>query len=126
MDKDYKIYLKHIFDSIILIEKYTENILFEEFEKDRKTIDAVIRNFEIIGEASKNISDEIKKNYPHIPWKSMKGLGNILIHEYFGVDISAVWENIKHELPNLKKQIKSILEDNKKMKSKKTNKKIFL
>ena len=61
MDKDYKIYLKHIFDSIILIEKYTENILFEGFEKDRKTIDAVIRNFEIIGEASKNISDEIKR-----------------------------------------------------------------
>lgn len=111
MEKDYKPYLNHILDSIILIEKYTENISFKEFEKDRKTIDAVIRNFEIIGEASNKLPKEFREKYPRVVWKSIIGLRNVLIHEYFGVDIEAVWENINQKLPELKKQKKSILEE---------------
>lgn len=110
MGKDYKAYLNHIIDSIILIEKYTENISFKEFEKDRKTIDAVIRNFEIIGEASSKLPKEFREKYPQVTWKRIIGLRNVLIHEYFGVDIVAVWENIKQKLPELKEQIKSIVE----------------
>ena len=83
---------------------------FEEFEKDKKTIDAVIRNFEIIGEASSKLSKEFRETYPEVPWKSIIGLRNILIHDYLGVDIVAVWGNIKQELPTLKEQMKSILE----------------
>ncbi len=111
MAKDYKAYISHILESIMLIEQYTENISFEAFEKDRKTIDAVIRNFEIIGEASNKLPEEFRKKYPEVPWRSIIGLRNVLIHDYLGVDIKAVWGNLKQELPHLKEQIKSILEN---------------
>ncbi len=101
MEKDYKAYLRHILDSIMLIENYTRSLSFEEFEKDRKTIDAVIRNFEIIGEASSKLPKEFREKYPEIPWKSIIGLRNVLIHDYFGVDVVAVWENIRQKLPEL-------------------------
>ena len=110
MAKDYKAYIRHILESITLIEQYTENISFEEFEKDRKTIDAVIRNFEIIGEASNKLPEEFRKKYPEVPWRSIIGLRNVLIHDYLGVDIKAVWGNLKQELPHLKEQMKAILE----------------
>ena len=110
MAKDYKAYIGHILESIILIEQYTKNISFEEFEKDRKTIDAVIRNFEIIGEASNKLPEEFRKQYPEVPWRSIIGLRNVLIHDYLGVDIEAVWGNLKQALPHLKEQMQSILE----------------
>jgi uncharacterized protein with HEPN domain len=97
----------------MLIENYTRNLSFEEFEKDRKTIDAVIRNFEIIGEASSKLPKEFREKYPEIPWKSIIGLRNVLIHDYFGVDVVAVWENIRQKLPELEQQIKSIIEKGK-------------
>ena len=110
MAKDYKAYISHILESIMLIEQYTENISFEAFEKDRKTIDAVIRNFEIIGEASNKLPEEFRGKYPEVPWRSIIGLRNVLIHDYLGVDIKAVWGNLKQELPLLKEQMQSILE----------------
>ena len=110
MGKDYKAYLLHILDSIMLIENYTSLLSFGEFEKDRKTIDAVIRNFEIIGEASSKLPKEFRDKYPEVPWKSIVGLRNVLIHDYFGVDINAVWENVKQRLPELKQQIKLLID----------------
>lgn len=75
-------------------------------------IDAVVRNLEIIGEASKNISSSIRRLYPEIPWDQMNGVRNILIHEYFGVDVVTVWYTAKNHLPILKKQLESILTEN--------------
>ncbi len=110
MKKDYKLYLYHILESIELIELYTENLSFQKFKEDRKTIDAVIRNFEIIGEASNKIPTDFRGKYPEMPWKSLIGLRNILIHDYMGVDVNSVWENIRKELSPLKKQVKAAIE----------------
>lgn len=79
-----------------------------QFKNNELVIDAVVRNLEVIGEASKNIPLTIQRTYPDIPWEQMKGMRNILIHEYFGVDIKIVWHTAKKYLPPLKKQLQSI------------------
>ena len=81
---------------------------YAAWEKDRKTIDAVIRNCKIIGEAATNVPDEIQRKYLEIPWAKMKGIRNILIHEYFGVDIEVIWETIQKDLGPLKQQLEKI------------------
>ena len=74
-------------------------------------IDAVVRNLEIIGEASKNIDLKTRRQYPNVPWEQMNGMRNILIHEYFGVDVATVWHTAKSHLPPLKDQLEQILEE---------------
>ena len=83
----------------------------DRFIHDDKTIDAAIRNLEIIGEAAKNIPEDIKSKYPEIPWKAIAGMRDKLIHSYFGVSLSIVWETIKNDLPTLKYQIERILKE---------------
>ncbi len=107
--KDNRIYLEHILDSIVLIEQYTRGMSVDKFKKDSKTVDAVIRNFEIIGEAAGKLPQQFRDRHPEVPWKSLTGLRNVLIHEYFGVDVEAVWENIGQKLPELKTQMETIL-----------------
>ena len=109
MKKDPKIFLEHILDSIGAIEEYTKNIGEDEFCAARKTVDAVVRNIEIIGEAVKNLSTGFKNKAPHIPWKKIAGMRDNLIHEYFGVNKSLVWEVVKKDLPELKKEIELLL-----------------
>ena len=104
-----KLYLKDIWGSIEKIEKYINNLSYEEFSKNLVVIDAVVRNFEIIGEATKNLSKEIKSLYPNIPWKEMAGMRNKVIHEYFGVNLKIVWKTIKERLPELRIKIGKIL-----------------
>jgi uncharacterized protein with HEPN domain len=103
------LYLEDIYSSIKKIQKYTNGMAFEDFEKDGKTVDAVIRNLEILGEASKNISSKIKIGTPYIPWRSMIAIRNKVIHEYFGIDFEILWKTIKDDLPKLKKEIKILL-----------------
>lgn len=89
---------------------YTENMTYEDFLEDIKTQDAVIRNIEIIGEGAKNISEELKNKYMEIPWKSMAGIRDKLIHHYFGVNLDIVWNVVKEELPEIILQIEDIIE----------------
>jgi len=108
--RNWKLFLEDILESIELIENYVTNINFEDFKKDRKTVDAVVRNFEIIGEASKNIPEDIRNKHPDIDWKGIIGLRNRISHEYFGISLSVIWEIIKFELPVFKEKIKYLLE----------------
>ena len=106
-------YLQHILDAISNIEKFIEGITKEEFTRNLEKQYAVLRGLEIIGEAAKNLSRELKRKYPHIPWKEIAGMRDKLIHQYFGVNLDLVWETVKTKLPELKNQISIILKENK-------------
>ena len=101
MEQD-NLYLKHILESIHAIEQYVKDIKFEEFVDNKLVQDGVIRNLEIVGEASKRLSDEFKQAHQYIPWKDIAGMRDKLIHDYMGVDLLVVWETIKHDVPFLK------------------------
>lgn len=88
-----------IIESMNRIDTYILGVEYDSFLNNQMLIDAVIRNLEIIGEAAKNVSNDVQGKYPDIPWRNMIGLRNILIHQYFGVDESIVWEVIKTDLP---------------------------
>lgn len=95
-------------NSITEVEEFTKNMDFEAFFKDMKTRHAVVRCLEILGEATKNISQDLKDKNPKIPWKKMAGMRDILAHEYFGIDIKKVWEVKEKELPSLKTLMKTL------------------
>ncbi len=106
----WKLFVEDILESVVWIENYTENMGFEDFKADRKTTDTVVRNFEIIGEASRSIPDEIKKEYQDVDWQGIVGLRNRIAHEYFGISTEIIWHIIKEELPPLKPIMEQILE----------------
>jgi len=108
MPRDYKAYLSDIIGSINKIERYTNNMSFQDFLQNELVQDGVVRNLEIIGEAVKKIPDDIKRQKPDIEWKKIAGLRDILIHDYFGVDLVIVWDIIKNKIPVLKKNVLSL------------------
>ena len=103
------LYLNDILEAVERIEKYTDGLTFENFSKNPLVVDAVIRNFEIIGEAAKNIPAGVKENQPQIQWKEMAGMRDKLSHEYFGVNMEILWRTAKNRLPVLKPQIKELI-----------------
>ena len=109
MKRDYRLYLDDILDAIQKIEAYTKGLSYSDFSKDNKTVDAVVRNFEIIGEATKRVSDSIKTKYPGVPWRMMAGTRDKLIHEYFGVNLDILWKAVKEDIPDLKPLIIDLL-----------------
>ena len=109
MIREYGDYLADIIDAVEKIESFTKGMTFENFEKDAKTIFAVIRAFEIMGEAVRKIPSSVRNKYKNIPWKEMSGMRNKLIHEYFGVKPRVVWKTIKQDLPKVKPHLKSLL-----------------
>ncbi len=109
--RDFQVYLEDILASINNIEDYTRSLDCEAFVEDKKTVDAVIRNLEIIGEATKRVPEKIRKKYPKIPWKDMAGMRDKLIHGYSGVNLSVVWKTIEERLPAVKLFVKEALAD---------------
>lgn len=108
--RDWNLRIKDILESIAKISRYTEGITFEIFSADEMIIDAVVRNIAIIGEAARNIPVEIQEKYPQIPWDEICGMRNIVIHQYFGVSLSILWQTVKEDLPKLAKMLNDITE----------------
>lgn len=106
-------YLEDIQTAMSRIAEYIEELTFADFKKDYKTVDAVIRNFEVIGEASKNLPTKFKEKYNEIPWTEMYLLRNKVSHEYFGVDYEIIWDIALNYLPENKSQIDEILKKEK-------------
>ena len=109
MEKDDTLYLQHVLDAINTIEEYLMDVNEENFKATRLLQDGTIRQIEIIGEAVKYVSKDIRKAYPDIPWQDIAGMRDKLIHHYFGVDIEKVWDTAQEDLPVLKEQVVKIL-----------------
>ena len=109
--RDFRLYLRDIFAAMVAIQEFIEGMDFEAFTVDDKTASAVIRKFEIIGEATKNVPEDIRQKYPQIPWRQMAGMRDRLIHAYFGTDYSLVWKTAKNQIPLLQPVIAQILKD---------------
>ena len=111
MIREYKDYLIDIIDAIEKAESFVKGMSFESFEKDAKTTFAIIRAFEIMGEAVKKIPSGVRNKHKNIPWKEMAGMRDKLIHEYFGVKPRVVWKTIKEDLPEVKPYLQAILNE---------------
>jgi uncharacterized protein with HEPN domain len=111
MIREYKDYVVDIIDAIEKTESFVKGMNLEAFEKDAKTMFAVIRAFEIMGEAVKKIPTSVRNKYKGVPWKEMAGMRDKLIHEYFGIKPRVVWKTIKQDLPQIKPYLQAILAD---------------
>ncbi len=107
--KDDRAYLSHILEAIETIEGYIAGSAFDQFKANKMMIDAVVRELEIIGEASNHLSDDLRERHPDIPWLKMRGLRNFVIHEYFSVNEKIVWDTCKQNLPELRVQISRLV-----------------
>ena len=109
MTEDSEVLVQHILQSIAYIEEYVKDKSYQEFETSVQFQDSVLRRLEIIGEAVKHLSDKFKGDYPHLPWKKIAGMRDILIHEYFGVDLELAWTVVEKDLPFLKQELQKVI-----------------
>ena len=110
MKKDDSVYLRHIIDAFAQIELYMNSVSHEEFLRNRLLQDGVIRQLEVMGEATRNLSEELRNEYPEIPWRQMIGLRNRMIHAYFNVDLQIIWEIVQGDIPDLKPKMKCVID----------------
>ena len=111
--REFILYLEDMLQSMERIEEYLGNLDFSKFKMNYLVVDAIIRNFEIIGEASQKIPKNIQEKYPEIPWRKMYGLRNLIAHKYFGIDYEMIWEIAKKNLPQNRTDLIKIIEKEK-------------
>jgi uncharacterized protein with HEPN domain len=111
MKEEFLDYVEDIIGAMNDALSFVKDMEYDVFLRDKKTIYAVSRALEIIGEATKNIPASVKNRYPQIPWKKMAGMRDKVIHEYFGVDLKRVWSTVKKDIPDLKPLFEKILND---------------
>ena len=113
MRRDYRVYLEDILEAAGAAREFVTGMGKDELAKDRRTRDAVVRNLEIIGEAVKKLPPQTKRDHPEVEWKKIAGLRDILVHDYFGIDMDIVWDVVQNKLPVLVEQVRRILEESK-------------
>ena len=111
--RNWKMRIGDILQCITKIQKHTQGYDFSDFEADEKTVDSVLRNLEIIGEAAKHVPRQVRERYPGLPWVEMQTMRNIVIHEYHGVNLKIIWETVTEDLPPIVPRLKEILEEEK-------------
>ncbi len=111
MRRDYTLFIKDVITQMEDVESFVKDMSFEEFVADKKTVNAVIRSIEVMGEATRNIPKFIREKYPEIPWRDMAKMRNRLIHVYFGIDLDAVWKTVKVRIPAIKPLIWKVLKE---------------
>ena len=109
MPRDYRVYLEDILQCIEKVRDYTEGLTREGLLSDSKTLDAVVRNLEVIGEAVKSLPEGVRAEHPEAEWKKIAGLRDILIHQYFGIDVEIIWDVIQNKLPTLERLVREML-----------------
>lgn len=112
MSREFLDYVEDVIDAMSKAQEFTKGMDYESFAKDVKTVFAVTRTLEIIGEAVKKIPQEVKDRYPPAPWKDIAGMRDKLIHEYFGADQRTIWDTVQKDIPALKPVFEKILKDN--------------
>lgn len=110
MPREWAFWIRDILTAIERIQRYTVGMSFDAFCADEKTIDAVLRNLQIMEEAARHIPIDVEIQWPHIAWKEMRGIRNVVTHEYFSVDLDIVWQTIVHDLPLLAPDLTNLLE----------------
>ena len=111
MKRVWRDHVADIFAAIQEVEDFTRGMEYEQFALDKKTVNAVVRSLEVMGEAAKRIPEDVRERYPDVPWKRMTGMRDKLIHEYSGVDLEFVWNVVKAELPPIKPLVEQALRD---------------
>lgn len=115
MKRDFRDFLQDILTAIVDIENFVNGFSYEQFVGDRKTLYAVVRSIEIIGEATKNLPEQLKMQYPEVPWKRMTGMRDKLVHGYFGIDFKTLYIAATEDIPPIKALIEKIIVEQKKV-----------
>ena len=109
MSRETRLFLEDIVESCDKIGRYTLGLKFEQFRDSELVVDAVARNLELVGEASKGVPNELRTRYPDVPWRKMAGLRDVIVHGYFRVDVQLLWDIVQRDVPTVRQKIAAIL-----------------